>query len=90
MIATFLFIGIIIVVSSIVWKKKRVWPSGYALPQSAVTHKMAAGSDNQDFTDYFALTGVPPPKPLPDFDIDKALPRPYRPFRWKYHQTMCK
>lgn len=40
-------------------------------------------------TNYFDLTGVPPPKPLPAFDIDNALPRPYRPFRWKYHQTMC-
>ncbi|XP_006458276.1 hypothetical protein AGABI2DRAFT_63838 [Agaricus bisporus var. bisporus H97] len=47
-----------------------------------------AGIDSKGSTDYFALTGVLPPKPLPDFDIDKALPRPYRPFRWKYHQTM--
>lgn len=37
---------------------------------------------------YFKLSGVPPPKPLPHFDIDKAKPRPYRPFRWEYHQTM--
>jgi hypothetical protein len=39
--------------------------------------------------DYFKLTGAPPPTPLLDFDIDKAKPRPYRPFRWAYHQTMC-
>ncbi|KAJ8093305.1 hypothetical protein AAF712_009782 [Marasmius tenuissimus] len=39
--------------------------------------------------DYFKLTGVPPPTPLPDFDIDKAKARPYRPFRWEYHQTMA-
>ncbi|KAF9452869.1 hypothetical protein P691DRAFT_771973 [Macrolepiota fuliginosa MF-IS2] len=39
-------------------------------------------------TNYFELTGVPPPQPLPGFNIDDALPRPYRPFRWKYHQTM--
>lgn len=38
--------------------------------------------------DYFALSGVPPPKPLPDFDIDTAKPRPYRPFRWAYFQHM--
>lgn len=37
---------------------------------------------------YFKLSGVPPPKPLSHFDIDKAKPRPYRPFRWEYHQTM--
>ncbi|KAF9481762.1 hypothetical protein BDN70DRAFT_854514 [Pholiota conissans] len=38
--------------------------------------------------DYFELCGVARPKPLPDFDIAKARPRPYRPFRWPYHQTM--
>ncbi|KAJ6547110.1 hypothetical protein B0H19DRAFT_1164033 [Mycena capillaripes] len=38
--------------------------------------------------DYFALTGVRPPVPLLDFDIDKTKARPYRPFRWEYHQTM--
>ncbi|KAJ7632220.1 hypothetical protein FB45DRAFT_746378 [Roridomyces roridus] len=39
--------------------------------------------------DYFTLTGVRRPKPVPsDFDIDKAKARPYRPFRWEYHQTM--
>jgi len=41
------------------------------------------------FTDYAQLTGVPHPTPLPDFDVDKAKARPYRPFRWEYHQTMC-
>lgn len=39
--------------------------------------------------DYFKLSGVPAPKPLPDFDVDKTKPRPYRPFRWTYHQNMC-
>lgn len=43
-----------------------------------------------DFPNYAALSGVPLPQPYPDFDIKKALPRPYRPFRWSYHQTMCK
>lgn len=42
-----------------------------------------------DFPDYAELSGVPLPEPYPNFDIDKALPRPYRPFRWTYHQTMC-
>ncbi|KAJ3728809.1 hypothetical protein C8R42DRAFT_276612 [Lentinula raphanica] len=42
----------------------------------------------QQNVDYFQLSGVPPPKPLPDFDVDKAKARPYRPFRWSYHQTM--
>ncbi|KAE9983343.1 hypothetical protein BLS_004553 [Venturia inaequalis] len=41
-----------------------------------------------DFPDYATLSGVPLPKPYPEFDIKKALPRPYRPFRWAYHQTM--
>lgn len=42
-----------------------------------------------DFPDYATLSGVPLPDPYPEFDIDRALPRPYRPFRWNYHQTMC-
>ncbi|KAG0126487.1 hypothetical protein HOY82DRAFT_111153 [Tuber indicum] len=41
-----------------------------------------------DFPDYAALTGVRLPAPYMEFDIKKALPRPYRPFRWAYHQTM--
>jgi hypothetical protein len=41
-----------------------------------------------DFPDYEALSGVPLPAPYTNFEIDKALPRPYRPFRWPYHQTM--
>lgn len=41
-----------------------------------------------DFPDYAALSGVPLPDAYKEFDIDKAKPRPYRPFRWAYHQTM--
>lgn len=41
------------------------------------------------FPDYATLSGVPLPTALLDFDITKAKPRPYRPFRWPYHQTMC-
>ncbi|KAI9792506.1 MAG: hypothetical protein M1835_007791 [Candelina submexicana] len=41
-----------------------------------------------DFPDYAELSGVPLPEPCHEFDIKKALPRPYRPFRWSYHQTM--
>jgi hypothetical protein len=43
-----------------------------------------------DFPDYSRLSGVPLPTPYTNFDIHKALPRPYRPFRWAYHQTMCR
>lgn len=41
------------------------------------------------FPDYAVLSGVPHPKPCPSFDIHKAVFRPFRPFRWTYHQTMC-
>ncbi|KAK2467056.1 hypothetical protein APHAL10511_001314 [Amanita phalloides] len=41
-----------------------------------------------EWPDYAQLTGVPLPNPLVDFKIDDARPRPYRPFRWEYHQTM--
>ena len=43
-----------------------------------------------DFPDYSKLSGVPLPEAYKEFEIEKALPRPYRPFRWAYHQTMCK
>jgi len=42
-----------------------------------------------DFPDYATLSGVPLPQPYRNFDIKKAIPRPYRPLRWAYHQTMC-
>ena len=42
-----------------------------------------------NFPDYEELSGVPLPKPYSEFEITKAIPRPYRPFRWAYHQTMC-
>lgn len=41
-----------------------------------------------DFTDYAELSGVPLPEPSREFQIELALPRPYRPLRWGYHQTM--
>ncbi|TQV92529.1 HRQ family protein [Cordyceps javanica] len=40
------------------------------------------------FPDYAKLSGVPLPTPLERFSIDSAEPRPYRPFRWPYVQTM--
>lgn len=43
-----------------------------------------------DFPNYAELSGIPHPRPYEDFDIETALPRPYRPFRWAYHQTLCK
>lgn len=41
-----------------------------------------------DFPNYAELSGVPLPVPYSDFKIKTALPRPYRPLRWAYHQTM--
>ena len=43
---------------------------------------------HSEFSDYAALSGVPLPRPLKDFDLYKAKPRPYRPFRWNYVQNM--
>jgi hypothetical protein len=42
-----------------------------------------------DFPDYAELSGVPLPEAYEGFKIETALPRPYRPLRWAYHQTMC-
>ncbi|KAG6827720.1 hypothetical protein H0H92_010657 [Tricholoma furcatifolium] len=39
--------------------------------------------------DYARLSGVRLPRPLLDFNIKLAKARPYRPFRWDYHQTMA-
>ncbi|KAH6652264.1 hypothetical protein BKA67DRAFT_626947 [Truncatella angustata] len=41
------------------------------------------------FPNYSVLSGVPHPNPAPSFDITKANFRPFRPFRWTYHQTMA-
>lgn len=43
-----------------------------------------------DFPNYAELSGIPLPEPYENFNIENALPRPYRPFRWAYHQTMCR
>ena len=42
-----------------------------------------------DFPDYAELSGVPLPNAYKGFQIETAIARPYRPFRWAYHQTMC-
>ncbi|KAK0704484.1 hypothetical protein B0H67DRAFT_603625 [Lasiosphaeris hirsuta] len=42
------------------------------------------------FPDYSILTGIRHPEPVsPTWDISKATFRPYRPFRWGYHQHMA-
>jgi len=42
------------------------------------------------FPDYSILSGVPHPQPVsPSWDISKATFRPFRPFRWNYHQHMA-
>lgn len=42
-----------------------------------------------DFPPYDILSGVPLPEAYEGFDSTRAIPRPYRPMRWAYHQTMC-
>jgi Protein of unknown function (DUF3445) len=59
-------------------------PSKYVASGFSVQEIRALG----DFPDYAELSGVPLPEPYKDFELDKAIPRPYRPFRWPYHQTM--
>ena len=43
-----------------------------------------------DFPNYAELSDVPQPSAYEHFKIESALPRPYRPFRWPYYQTMCR
>ncbi|KPM34258.1 hypothetical protein AK830_g12316 [Neonectria ditissima] len=59
-------------------------PSTYVFSGFTVGEVRGLGN----FPNYAALSGVPPPSPLTNFNIDTATPRPYRPFRWAYHQTM--
>ncbi|KAI1341290.1 alpha-1,2-mannosyltransferase [Xylariaceae sp. FL0016] len=59
-------------------------PSKYSFTGFSVREIKALG----DFPDYSTISEVPMPEPYPEFDITKAKPRPYRPFRWAYHQTM--
>ena len=60
-------------------------PSTYTPMEISMAEIKALG----DFPDYSQLSGVPLPEAYKEFEIEKALPRPYRPFRWAYHQTMC-
>ena len=60
-------------------------PSVYTPMGLSIAEVKALG----DFPDYAELSGVPRPNPYKDFQIENAIARPYRPFRWAYHQTMC-
>ncbi|KAL8688541.1 MAG: hypothetical protein Q9218_005579, partial [Villophora microphyllina] len=60
-------------------------PSSTYTPMGISLSEVAALGD---FPNYAELSGVPLPKPYREFNIESALPRPYRPFRWAYHQTM--
>jgi hypothetical protein len=60
-------------------------PSTYMPTRLSTDEIQALG----DFPDYAELSGVPLPEAYKGFRIDKAVPRPYRPLRWAYHQTMC-
>ncbi len=61
-------------------------PSTYTPMEISIGEVKALG----DFPDYSKLSGVPLPEAYKEFEIEKAIPRPYRPFRWAYHQTMCR
>lgn len=60
-------------------------PSTYTPTRLSTDEIKALG----DFPDYAELSGVPLPEAYEGFRIETAVPRPYRPLRWAYHQTMC-
>lgn len=60
-------------------------PSTYTPMGFSIEEVKALGN----FPDYAELSGVPLPNPYKEFKIESAIARPYRPFRWPYHQTMC-
>ena len=61
-------------------------PSSHTCMKISMDEVRALG----DFPNYAELCGVPLPQHYKEFKIETAMPRPYRPFRWAYHQTMCK
>ena len=60
-------------------------PSAYTSMGWSIQEIKAFG----DFPNYAKLSGVPLPQAYTNCKVEQALPRPYRPFRWAYHQTMC-
>ena len=64
---------------------KECGPSTYTIMGLSMEEVEALG----DFPNYSALSDVPMPQPYKEFEIEKAIARPYRPFRWEYFQTMC-
>ncbi|KAK0647111.1 hypothetical protein B0T16DRAFT_458975 [Cercophora newfieldiana] len=76
--------------------KSRALPTTRAADFSKDNQYTPTGFSTQEiralgrFPDYALLSGVRPPVPVaPDWDISKAKFRPYRPFRWRYHQHMA-
>ena len=60
-------------------------PTTYTPTEISIDEVKALG----DFPNYAELSGVPLPQAYRGFKLENAIPRPYRPFRWAYHQTMC-
>ncbi len=59
-------------------------PTGFTLRQIRRLLGRAA------LPDYAVLSGVPHPRPCaPAFVLDRSHFRPFRPFRWRYHQHMA-
>lgn len=61
-------------------------PSLYVFSGFSVSEIKSLGN----FPDYAKLSGVSLPTAASGFGVDTAMPRPYRPFRWPYFQTMGK
>ncbi|KAJ8604952.1 hypothetical protein MRB53_041628 [Persea americana] len=60
-----------------------------SIPSTDKVYTPAEKSALGPWPDYAALTSVPLPRPAETFEISKALPRPYRTFRYPYHQTLA-
>lgn len=79
--AAVLVLGLALVLTGVIFLQSySLFPGAY--------QKLCRTLSGKALPDYAKLTGVPAPKPLPNFDLDTAKSRPYRPFRWEYHQNM--
>jgi hypothetical protein len=87
MISTLNVAGIAVVAIALAaaWYNKGTSPSSF---WKSLRHKAALVA-GRGLPDFAHLTGFPHPKPVHGFNIAHARPRPYRPFRWEYHQNMC-
>ncbi|OJA18513.1 hypothetical protein AZE42_08719 [Rhizopogon vesiculosus] len=87
MLSTLHIAGIVVALGlAALWRNKSASP--HSLSFWRFLQQKSAQLAGRGLPDFAQLTGFPHPKPVHILDIAHARPRPYRPFRWEYHQNM--